>query len=217
MAELHTIVRSGVPGADGTTLGCFLLHGYGANPEDLFDLSSYIPSVYTVIALRAPLVLGPMQYAWFSIDFTKEKPVGNMDEAKSATLLLHAEITRLSKQYLLNPKGLAVVGFSQGAMLAIALGLTHPELVPRVGMLSGRIFPHVEEEVSAHADIRSLDVFVGHGAEDRMVPIDHARHTRTFLAGMGLHADYHEYEAPHAITPQEIEDMVAWLSQSKVM
>ncbi len=217
MSTLHTIVRTGVARADGTTPGCFLLHGYGANPEDLFDLSAHIPSTYTVVALRAPLVLGPMQYAWFSIDFSTGKPVGNMDEAKQAITLLLSEIPHLIALHHIDPHDVAVVGFSQGAMLAIALGLTHPEVVHRVGMLSGRIFPYVEEEVSAHADIRTLDVFVGHGTDDRMVPIDHARRARTFLAGMGLHADYHEYAAPHTITPDEIEDLVHWLTKGAPM
>ena len=63
---------------------------------------------------------------------------------------------------------------------------------------------------------KGLPVFVCHGTEDPMIPVDRARESREALLRLGVNLAYREYPMGHEIRPEALRDLVEWL-QSKVV
>ncbi|MCI0337948.1 MAG: alpha/beta fold hydrolase, partial [Acidobacteria bacterium] len=115
-----------------------LLHGFGANEDDLFTLAPYLDERFLIVSARAPVELGPVSYAWFNLGFTPEGVVINLEEAESSRLRLRKFINELIEFYQIDPRAVYLMGFSQGAMMSLALALTYPGIAAAVVSMSGR-------------------------------------------------------------------------------
>src|SRR5262252_4760688 len=100
-----------------------LLHGYGANEDDLFSLAPYLDGRFMIVSARAPIMLQPMSYAWFNLGFTPQGIVVNLDEVESSRRTIHKFIGEIVEAYDCDPKSVYLMGFSQGAMLSLAVAL----------------------------------------------------------------------------------------------
>jgi phospholipase/carboxylesterase len=63
----------------------------------------------------------------------------------------------------------------------------------------------------ANAATRDIPIFYAHGTQDPVITIDRAERSRDLLASLGYVVDWHAYAMPHAVCPQEIDDIGAWL------
>jgi phospholipase/carboxylesterase len=102
-----------------------LCHGYGANGEDLIGLAPHWQKLLPGAAFAAPdapqRVPGAAGYQWFALSSLDPHAMRKGVESAHAVLddFLDAELARLA----LPPERLALVGFSQGTMLALHVGL----------------------------------------------------------------------------------------------
>lgn len=168
-----------------------LIHGYGSNGEDLIALARAIQPALpgaAFVAPNAPSQLGRMAaaYQWWPIETFSmaERAAG----AASAAPALDAFITQeLAKTGL--PSGrLVLVGFSQGTMMALHVGLRRTEPVAGIIGISGML---VAPDNLA-ADIRSRPpVLLIHGTEDDVVPFRSMGMATTALAAVGIDAETH--------------------------
>lgn len=143
-----------------------LLHGYGANGDDLFDigmtLSDNLPNtaIYSPNAPNAFEMGGP-GYQWFGLpDLTRITLESGVQEALP-TLLDY--IDALVEQHNIDHEDVALVGFSQGCMMALA-ALYYRPLAAVVG-LSGMWVKPGEPEVE-----NETPVLLAHGTHDMVVP-----------------------------------------------
>jgi phospholipase/carboxylesterase len=188
-----------------------MLHGYGSNEADLFALAGKIPTEFLVISVRAPLVLGEGQCAWFSLDWSKGEPVRDKKETEVARVAVKQFIDEAVEAFDIDPSRLFLLGFSQGAILSMAVALTFPGVAKGVIALSGRV---LEETKSQVKDILpKTHYFIGHGVSDQVLPVHYAREAKEYLAGLGADVEYHEYPIAHTISMEEIEKFVAWLGR----
>ena len=103
-----------------------LCHGYGSNGEDLIGLVPHLKRVLpnaVFVSPNAPeQVPGyPMGYQWFPLSTLsrEERLVGTLKAAPT----LHNFIDQELKKYGLEEKDLILVGFSQGTMMSLHVGL----------------------------------------------------------------------------------------------
>ena len=70
-----------------------------------------------------------------------------------------------------------------------------------------------EEIVAGHGSPRldELPVFVTHGTEDPMIPVERARESRERLTGLGAILSYREHEMQHEIRPEALRDLIGWI------
>ncbi|UCG24044.1 MAG: hypothetical protein JSW55_18240, partial [Chloroflexota bacterium] len=115
-----------------------LLHGIGASEYDLFALVEYLDPRFLVISLQAPVLLRPDSYAWFEVQFTGEGPVIRPEQAEASRQKVLSFIQEAPQAYGADPKCVYLMGFSQGAIMSLALTLTRPELLAGVVAMSGR-------------------------------------------------------------------------------
>jgi len=63
----------------------------------------------------------------------------------------------------------------------------------------------------ASAANRDVPIFMAHGLDDPLIPIERARTSRKLLESAGYRVEWHEYPIAHSVCAQEIADISSWL------
>jgi phospholipase/carboxylesterase len=157
----------------GTTRSLVVfLHGYGANGADLFSLSRPLSTLLRDSAFAAPDAPAPCEmggpgFQWFGL----MGPGGRMEIRESgvdeAAPVLAAYLAAELARYRLDSSRLALVGFSQGTMMSLQVGLrTVPAPAAIVGF-SGMMLAPDRLLREPHG---SPPVLLVHGTADQVVP-----------------------------------------------
>jgi len=191
-----------------------LLHGVGSNEEDLFGLAPYLDERFLVVSARAPVVLGYGSYGWFRIEFTPGGMVADAEQAKESLRLLPGFIDELVETYSADGRRVYLMGFSQGAMMSLALTLTRPEKVAGVVAMSGRLPKQVLELEPDREALAGKPVLVTHGLYDPLLSVEQGRAARDYLASLPVELTYHEYPMGHEVSMESLRDVAAWLTKA---
>ncbi|MFN0108981.1 MAG: alpha/beta hydrolase [Blastocatellia bacterium] len=191
-----------------------LLHGYGANEDDLFSLAPYLDERFFIVSARAPITLRGMGgYAWFNLAFTPQGISVDPAEVETARQTVHKFIGELIEAYDCDPNLVYLVGFSQGAMMSLAVALTYPGIAAAVVAMSGRLMPQTIQQIPDKDALIGLPVFVVHGTRDSVLPISHGRETSRNLSELPVDLSYREYEMGHEVSAESLEDITDWLRE----
>ncbi len=190
-----------------------LLHGVGSNEADLFQLAPYLDPRFQIVSLRAPLVRGPQSFAWFEPEFLPQGEFRIPPQQIAASRdRIAAFLDEAVAAYGADAERVYLLGFSQGAIMSLALALTQPERLAGAVPIAGRIPPEVEPWIVAPERTAGLPLLLEHGRLDQVIPIFWAHRARPILERQGVALDYREYDAPHSITPPMLDDAAAWLT-----
>jgi phospholipase/carboxylesterase len=172
-----------------------LLHGYGADGNDLIDIGrawqKLLPDA-AFVSPHAPNLCGQaMGREWFPLGFRipGERWAGVQMAAPVLDAFLDAELKRRD----LPPQALALVGFSQGTMMALHVGLRR-DLPPAaiVGYSGMLIMPDDAMSEAFAAEIKSrAPVILIHGDEDQLIPVQAVSHSAQGLAAMEVPVEWH--------------------------
>jgi len=190
----------------------FLLHGIGSNEEDLFALAEFLPDKFLVVSLRAPFPYGTNQYAWYQMDFTDGKTIINKKQASKSRNILLQFINQFQLEHMYDESQVYLGGFSQGAIMAYSLGLTRPDLIKGIAVMSGRILEEITSFIASDEELKSLQVFISHGTSDTVLSVQYAREGLEYLKTRGLNPTYKEYDEGHTINREMLADLVSWLN-----
>ena len=188
-----------------------LLHGYRSNEESFFQIAKSIPENYTVISVRAPKKKGPKAYAWYDLDWANNKAYETVEfEYARQTIVDFIEFA--SNKYGLNKSQVHLCGFSQGAILSYAVGLTRPDLVRGIAPLSGRIVKETKANMVDGHKLKSLKVFVAHGDKDQVISVEESRTAVPFLKELGVNTTYvEEPNLGHSSNQNILTKLIEWL------
>jgi phospholipase/carboxylesterase len=112
--------------------------------------------------------------------------------------VLFGEITRWIRTYALDNLPVYLVGFSQGAAMALSLAIRYP-LFQRTAVLSG-FLPTGADEILQNKPLSGKEILIAHGRLDNVVPVDLARRTFQALDGAGAEVDYCEEDVGHKLS-----------------
>jgi phospholipase/carboxylesterase len=189
-----------------------LLHGYGSNEADLFSFASELPDEYYVISARAPYDLQYGSYAWYAINFDADQnKFSDHDQAILSRDLVVRFIEELKVQFPIDSSNITLIGFSQGSILSFSIALSYPNIVQRVGALSGYLNLDLNSENYQNNDYSNLKIFASHGTLDQVIPLEWARKTDPILKKLGINSTYKEYPIGHGVSPQNFFDLKDWL------
>ncbi len=181
------------------------LHGYGADGNDLIDIGQMWAGALPDVAFASPnapepCAMNPMGRQWFGLTMRNDAERWNGVSAARAALdaFLDAEL----KSYGLGNDRLVLVGFSQGTMMALHVGLRRlPQIggiVGYSGLLAG---PEHLGEVTARPPITLL-----HGDRDPILPIQHMHEAEAALKGAGFAVTSHTFPGlAHGIDPRGLQ------------
>jgi phospholipase/carboxylesterase len=149
-----------------------LLHGWGSDEKDLLDLSDALPRGWVLLTVRAPFARPAGGYMWYGLQFGNGIFREDVQQANASTLQLRAFVREKAKSLRLDTTQLFIGGFSQGAIMALRVGLQSPYPVRGIICLSGRFPPDVYLGKMAPVQKARIPVFVAHGTGAKKVGTD---------------------------------------------
>jgi len=172
------------------------LHGYGADGNDLIEIGrawqGALPDA-AFVSPHAPRPCGqaPMGREWFPLTFRDpgERWTGVQAAAPALNAFLDAELARRQ----LPPSALALVGFSQGTMMSLHVGLRRAAApVAIVGYSGMLVVPENVDPDTFAAEIKSKPpVLLIHGDQDPLIPVEALFHAAQGLAALDIPAEWH--------------------------
>jgi phospholipase/carboxylesterase len=186
-----------------------LLHGYGADQNDLLPLAHELDPALRAVSLQAPHSLGGSARAWFNLQQTPRGFAYDKAEVEAALALAAEAVEEIGRTAGERP---LLLGFSQGAALALSVALTRPGLVRGVLSFSGLPPSLDEDKLGPAAELRGLPVFAAHGQVDPLIPLEMGRLLRGALVEKGLAVEWHEYAMGHQVIEQELLDARSWMA-----
>jgi phospholipase/carboxylesterase len=167
-----------------------LLHGFGSSGSDMISLARTwqhsLPDAL-FLAPHAPQRCGlGAGYQWWALSAITPQALA-MGAAEAAPAI-NAFIDRKLKQYGLSENELAIVGFSQGTMMALHLGLRRPRQVAAIVGYSGMLAGAAELR---HEEITRPPILLVHGSHDPVVPVAALHAAENDLKRLGVEVSTH--------------------------
>ncbi len=197
------------------------LHGLGADGHDFEPL---VPMLGLPRRLAARFVfphaperpvtinMGMRMRAWYDI----AELGGRSEDAqgiRASQGLLEGLIAR-ERARGIEARRIVLAGFSQGGAIALQTGLRHPERLAGIMALSTWLPLAATLEVERSKANLDVPLFIAHGLHDEMVGIERALRSRDALEALGYAVEYYEYPMGHAVCPEEVAAIAAWLART---
>lgn len=194
------------------------LHGYGANGEDLLSLADPMAEHMPDTIFYSPDAPercpgNPGGFQWAPIPFMDGS---SEEEARAARERSAAELNAYLDDILvdldLEPENMAIVGFSQGTMLALQVAPRREDAVAGVVGFSGRL---LEPEMLAEEARVKMPILLAHGDQDDLVPPQSLPDALRTLQGAGFEKVYgHVMQGTgHGIDPEGLSVALAFLRE----
>jgi phospholipase/carboxylesterase len=188
-----------------------LLHGRATSEEDLFDLLDALDPPRRLLGAcpRGPLELPPGGFHWYIVP-----RVGFPDPEtfRDAFTRLDAWLDALAQETGVPPERTVVGGFSQGAVMAWALGGGQGRPRPAGILAMSGFIPTVDGFELDPQTLAGLPVAISHGARDPIISIGFARAARDRAQADGAEVTYLETDAPHTLDPRVLGDLADWVA-----
>jgi phospholipase/carboxylesterase len=168
-----------------------LLHGVGADGEDLIGLAPYwaplLPdAVFVAPDAPFPYDMAPFGRQWFSLQ--DRSPAMMLAGIQAAAPILNRFIDDLLAAHRLEDRDMAVVGFSQGAMMSLYVGPRRGEPCAGIVGFSGALFGADRWP----SELRSRPpILLVHGDADPLVPVQAMAAAAATLRGVGFDVEAH--------------------------
>jgi phospholipase/carboxylesterase len=220
-----------IPGQPGAPT-FFCLHGFGANAFDLAGLSQHLAFpegtrfLFPDGILRIDLGYGAGHEgrAWFPIDFAEIERIrregGLRDLSKSlpgGMAEARDKLIQAMQKLECDPAKTVVGGFSQGAMLATEIMLTHSADLAGLVIFSGTLVNRTGWETAAAekygAKNKVLPFIQSHGKYDPVLPFQAAERLNEILVKNGGKGDFIGFDGQHEIPMEVIDGTNKWLKE----
>jgi phospholipase/carboxylesterase len=184
------------------------VHGYGADGNDLIEIGrawrELLPRA-AFVSPHAPRACGqaPMGREWFPLTF--RSPTERWDGCNMAAPSLDAFLDAELARHQLPPAALALVGFSQGTMMSLHVGLRRAVPPAAIVGYSGMLILEGDTDVEGYKPrIRSRPpLLLIHGDRDELIPVDALHHSTQALAALEVPVEWHiSAGIGHGIDPE---------------
>ena len=168
-----------------------LLHGYGANGENLIELANEFQPIIPEAYFIAPNAIEPWEggfpnsYQWFSLYAGVERKALEVlaQKIKIANQILQKFIENQLQRFNLSYENLILMGFSQGSMMAIYQGLIMPKKIAGIISFSGKV---VEPQSVGDKIISKPNICLIHGTHDSVLPFANFHEAQKILSNLQI-------------------------------
>ena len=188
------------------------LHGYGADGNDLIGLGREWAPALPATAFVSPhapqsCAGAPMGRQWFPLTMRdpNEFARGVADARPALDTFLDAELQRCG----LDESACALVGFSQGTMMALHVG---PQRKRRLAGILGYSGLLADPAALKRGPVQKPPIFLIHGDRDDLIPVAALFSTASGLADAEIPVEWHVSQGiPHGIGPDGLQVGLAFL------
>lgn len=196
-----------------------ILHGYGADGNDLLEIARQWQPILPNAAFvsphaHEPCAMSPGGRQWFRL--TDRNPDERWTGVCSAGPVIDAFIDEELAELGLGADKLAICGFSQGAMMALHTGLRRKTPPAGIIGLSGVLVgpEHLPETAAGAPGATPPPVLLMHGHMDEVIPVDALFATSDHLAAAGIPCQWHlAIGLGHGIDGEEIRQGAMFLAR----
>jgi phospholipase/carboxylesterase len=188
-----------------------LIHGWTGDENSMWTLARNLSHHYSILAPRGPYPAPRGGFSWRSAESKMNSTSSYEDLLPAANKLVHF-IDEWTTTLGMETRSFDLAGFSQGAAMAYSIWSLIPSRIRRTAILSG-FLPEGIAKFMARDRIENKKVFISHGRNDEMVPIEYARAAVEMLKNNGAQVMYCESEAAHKVSKECLQAMEKFLEQ----
>jgi phospholipase/carboxylesterase len=197
------------------------MHGLGADAHDFEPIvrelklpeEAGIRFVFPNAPVRPVTINGGMAMrAWYdilSMDLPRLEDEPGVNESETAIRALVENEDRRG----IAPERVLLAGFSQGGAMALHTALRYPDRLAGILALSCYVPLAGALEQQHNPNNLNLPIFLAHGTQDGVIPINYGRAAADRLVSLGYRPEWHEYNMAHEVCLNEIGDIAAWLKR----
>ena len=198
------------------------LHGLGADGYDFVPLVKELQSlgapaaryVFPHAPMRPVTINGGyVMRAWYDILGSQidrqEDRAGIVQAQEQVQALIEREQARG-----VAPSRIVLAGFSQGGAITLQAGLRQARPLAALVVLSSYLPLATTAAAESTTAGRSIPIFMGHGRQDTVIPLERARASHQALEKLGCRVQWHEYAIPHSVNQLEMQDLSAFLREA---
>ncbi|MGZ5104938.1 MAG: alpha/beta hydrolase [Usitatibacter sp.] len=197
------------------------MHGLGADGWDFVPIVKELP-LPEGLALRfifphAPeravtINNGYRMRAWYDIAQSDIARVPDEKGIRESQAQVEELIAR-ERGRGIEARRVVLAGFSQGGAIALQAGLRHKDRLAAIVGLSTYLPLEDSLDREASAANKSTPIFMGHGTQDPVIPIQLAQRSQEALRMRGYDLEWHTYPMPHSVCAEEVQDLAAFLAK----
>jgi len=204
------------PSGDGPHPTIVALHGWGASALDLLGLAPHL-GPFLVICPQGPVEVaiapGMRGYGWFPLSAGAPPDRAAFEVACTQ---LDAFLQDAVGRYPIAADKLAVLGFSQGGVMAYALALRERQRFAALAALSTWLVAELVKGTEQSPTLDRLPVLVQHGTSDPLIPVARGREAVEQLRAWQADVVYREYNMGHEINAASLRDLSEFLQRRLV-
>jgi phospholipase/carboxylesterase len=196
------------------------MHGLGADGWDFVPIVRELPLpddlelrfVFPHAPVRPVTINNGFQMrAWYDISQSDIARVPDERGIRESQAAVESLIDR-EKQRGIDPSRIVLAGFSQGGAIALQAGLRAKEKLGGIVALSTYLPLEDSLDREASGANKSTRIFMAHGTEDPIIPMQLAERSKQALTRRGYEVEWHSYPMPHAVCAEEVEALGHFLA-----
>lgn len=190
-----------------------MLHGWGANCQDLAGLADYMDlSDYQLVFPEAPFPhpYNPVGKMWYSFpqdySFLGKSEFGDRADLSTSRDRLIEFLTHFTETSNIPFSRIILGGFSQGGAMTLDVGVRLP--LAGLMILSGYLHAPLQPQQASLPPTLMI-----HGRQDQVVPLQAAHQARDSLEAIGVTLNYQEYDMGHEIQPIALRQIQSFVKE----
>lgn len=196
------------------------LHGLGADGNDFAPI---VPQLELPAGLGVRFIFphapsipvtinnGFVMPAWYDIKQLDVDRHVDTDQLKQSASWVHDLIDREVARGVPSER-IIVAGFSQGGAVSFEAALTYPKTL--AGIMALSTYFATADSIEINPIQNTIPIMIGHGSLDPVVAEALGRKSVATLQNLGFNPEYFVYTMEHAVCPQEIVDIGAWVGRT---
>ncbi|MPY87832.1 MAG: phospholipase [Luteitalea sp.] len=194
------------PSPAAARLAVILVHGRGGSAEDMLGLAEELG--VRDVAYAAPQAAG---HTWYPYSFLA--PIAQNEPGISSGLRVLSGLVGALEQQGHASNRIAIIGFSQGACLALEFAARHAHRYAAVVGLSGGLIGPPGTPRNYDGSLEGTPVFLGCSDADPHIPLERVHESAEVFRQLGAAVDERIYrQMGHTVNPDELQAVNALLA-----
>ena len=181
-----------------------MLHGLGGDEQAMWGLESALPSGGMVVAPRGLFEQSQGGYAW-NPEIRAWPPL--VSEFADSVSALETLLEYLATEFGLRRERLILMGFSNGAAMALAGAMSPMSIQPAGIVAAAGHLPQGDLDL-----LQGIPIYWGHGIRDTFIPIEAARADVVRLEAAGVEVTYCEADVGHKLGGECLRQLRSWIA-----